>query len=174
VPYYNIDEDEFAEMFEEYMETGIYNYMDMHVLDLFLGSEEEIEEAYSLVGTIPFEDILRQLDPRRADVEEIEPVPFADPFGTLTNMGFSDEDIEHLLGLEAGEVSRIMITQDAEGPVFSLIKMVSRQEADIEAADESLRERHIFERRSEIFGDLVTEWTEAANFQVLERGYNSV
>jgi len=175
VPDYDVDEEEFNEIFEEYIETGIYGHMDMHVLDLFVATYEEIEEAYSMLETHSFEDILIQFSPHRyPEGEEIEPTPLSDPFGELTNMGFFEEDIEHVLNLEAGEVSRIIMLNDADGPIWVLIKMVSRVEPDMDEALNSRRELHILERRNEIFVSMVEEWTEEANFRVLERGYNSV
>jgi len=175
VPNYDVNEEEFNEIFEEYIVTGIYDYMNMHVLDLFTLTYEEIEEAYAMLETHSFEDILRQFSPQRFPEDvEIEPTDFGDPFGQLTNMGFFEEDIEHILGLEAGEVSRILMLHDADGPIWALIKMVSRDEPDMEEAMNSRRELLILERRNEIFVTLVEEWTEEVNFRVLERGYNSV
>jgi len=173
VPNYDVDEEEFAEVFEEYLETNIYNYMNMHVHALFVATIEEADEAYSMIGTVPFEDIMRQFG-NHAEDAEIEPQHFANPFAWLNENGYSVADREHVLNLEEGEVSYIIETFDEMGPIYSLIKMVSREEADLEAAEESRRERHVNERKGEIFHELVAEWTEEANFEVLSRGYNSV
>ena len=174
----DVDEAEFAELFEEYIAENIYNHMNMQVLILDTFTLEDIEEAYALVDTMDFEDIVMQFVEGFGDEEEEvmpEPMPIMNLLGHLDDMGLSSEDREHLLYLEAGEVSRIIAFYEDGEPIFYLlVKMVSREEPDLDAVEADFRSDYIDERRHERFVELVEQWTEEANFVVNERGYNSV
>jgi len=165
----DIDEEEFAPMLEEYLEEELYRHLDLQVLILILDELEEAEEAHSLIGTMDFEDIIRQFTPgldEDADVPTTSAIDFS---------GWIDdpEDREYLLSMQAGEYSRIVEWTDGEMPLYFLFHAVSREEPNPDTAAESFRENFIEARREEIFADLVESWVEEANFVVNRRGYNA-
>ena len=171
IPTYEIDEDEFAELMEEYVSEEIYRYMDLQVQTILTETREDIEEAYSLLGTVDFEDLVRQFTEGFEEDSEVEPVlamEFVDMFE------FDPDDRKHLLYLEAGEYSRIMrgVVEGLE--FFFIFRMVSREEPDLVTLTAELREEFVELRRSEIFDELVADWIEAANFTINQRGYDRV
>ena len=171
VPVYNVDEAEFAEALEEHLGDAIYEHMNMQVLMVLTETREEIEEAYELIGTMDFEDIVRQFTEGLGEDDEIEPVSalvFADWFE------FEPEDRENLFGLAVGEYSRIIEWIEEEDSLYFLFKMVSREEPDVSAITADFREDFIEGRRRGAFDDLVMEWIEAANFTMNRRGLNTL
>jgi len=173
-----IDEDEFAILLEEYLEDELYRYLDLQVQMVMLFEREEIEEAYELIGTMPFEDIVRQFNPlndedgdENDDDEEPE-VPSTSMIDIIDL--FEEYDKEYLLGLQAGEYTRIIELDDGGMMIYLIFHAVSREEPDPDVATESFRESQIQQRRAELFDDLIAEWVEESNFRVNRRGYNSV
>jgi len=166
-----VDEAELATMIEEYLEAELENYLDLELQMIMLFDREQIEEAYALIGTMAFDDILRQFSPEFADEEEIPPVP-----GVLAATWFDEqpEDREHILALAAGEYSDILELHDNGMDLYFIFYALSRTEPDADAAAEGFRERHVNEQRNEVFHALVADWAEEANFRVNRRGYNAV
>jgi len=169
-PTYNVDEDEIAPLLEEYLEEMLYRHLDLQVYILILDDLEEMEEAYSMIGTVDFEDIMRQFSPGMDEDSEVEAESAVEFSDWITD----PEDREHLLGLEAGEYSRIIEWHEDGITLYFLFHAISREDPDPDAAAEDFRERFINERRDESFFDLVMEWVEEANFVVNRRGYNTV
>jgi len=166
-----VDEDELATMVEEYLEAELENYLELELQMLMVFDREQIDEAYALIGTMDFDDIIRQFMPEFADEEEIPPVP-----GVLAGAWFEGqpEDREYILGLAAGEYSRILELNEDGMELFFIFYAESRAEPDADAAAEGFRERHINEQRFTTFEALVADWAEEANFTINRRGYNAV
>ena len=178
-----IDEEEFAEMWENYIEFSIYNHMDLQVQFLTAESEEEMAEIMEMLETMTFEEAYRE----QVDwLEEDEDVPTLALTGTgpesllgqLNQMGLMPDDREFLLYMEPGEISHPITVWDFEvtgEPLFIIFYMVSRDdEVDLNEVEAGFRAEIVAERRSDIFFDLVMEWVEEANFVINQRGYNTV
>ncbi|MCL2405853.1 MAG: hypothetical protein FWC92_09965 [Defluviitaleaceae bacterium] len=166
-----IDEAHFAELLEAYLENDLHRHLDLQLFAVISEDREEIEEAYSLIGTMDFEEIARQFTPgigEDDDVQTTSAVALAEWFG------FDPEDEEYFLGLAEGEHTRIIEVHDEEFSAYFIFYAVSRAEPDPEAAAESFREDFVDEVRTQVFTDLLDQWTEEANFRVNRRGYNSI
>ena len=172
----DVDEEEFAENMEEYFETNIYNYMEMEVYFLFNESREAVDEAYELIGTTDFAELVERFGDDHDPETGVVPVPLPQPLAVFTNLGLSDEDREHLLNLEVGEVSHIVeVPGGDEFPnAYMLVKMVNRVDPDRDEITANMRAGYIDTRRNEAFFELVEQWVIDANFTVNQRGYNSV
>ena len=171
VPVYNVDEAEFAELLEEYLADAIYEYMNMQALMVITESLEEIEEAEALVGTMDFEDIVRQFTEGLEEDDEIEPVS---PVDFANMLEFTQDQRDNLFYLEEGEVSEIIAYTEDGMTWYFLFKMVSREEADVSAITADFRADFIEGRRRRTFDELVAEWVEAANFTMNRRGLNTL
>ena len=177
VPYYTPDPEELAELVEEHIEENFHDGMDLQVLFLSLVSYEEINEAYSLVGTMDFVEIVRQFTEEFDEESEINHMSLTGLIPILEGMGITPEDLEFLLNMEEGEYSHIITVMDFEftgEPVYVIFKMVSISEADVEAITAEIKEVLVRVRRDEIFFDIVQDWVDEANFTVNQRGYNSI
>jgi len=171
VPAYNVDEEEFAAELEEYLTENIYMYMNMMVQFLITEEREEIEEAYALLGTIDFEEIVRQFTEGLEYDTEIDPMSaleLADWFQ------FEQEDRDDLFALETGEYSRIIEWVEEEESLYFLFHMISREEPDMDEIAADYREDFINTRRDIAFNEIVDQWIEDANFTINQRGYNTI
>ncbi|MCL2528101.1 MAG: hypothetical protein FWE42_06720 [Defluviitaleaceae bacterium] len=180
-PGYDLDEEEFAEMFEEYVETNLHNHTDMQILFIARDTEEEMEEIEAMLETMTFEEVVRETSEWLEPGAEIDTFALTDieTGGILAQLQMlSPEDREVLLGLQEGETSHTVMAWDFEftgEPFFVKIHMVSRgPDPTIEEVEASYRERIINERRNAAFFDRVMTWVEEANFVINERGYNTV
>ena len=177
VPYYNVDEEELAELVEEHIEENYHYGMDLQVLFVSLLSWEEIEEAESLIGTMDFAEIVRQFTEDLDEESEINTMSLTGLIPVLEGMGISPEDLEYLLEMEEGDYSHIITVMDFDftgEPVYVIFHMASISEVDVDAVTEEIKEVLVQVRRDEIFFDMVLEWVEEANFTVNQRGYNSL
>ena len=165
-----IDEEELAQQQEEYVEEELDNYLDLQVMVLELSDPIEMENAYSLIGTIPFEDIVRMSTPWMVDEDDVVHSISAMDLAHL----FDDqpEDLEYLLGLAEGENTSII--ELAEFGFYVVFYAVSREEPDPDTVKEIFRDRYVLGRRNEVFENLVSEWVQESNFRVNRRGYNAV
>jgi len=179
VPTYDVDEEEFSEIWETYIEANLHNHMDLQVHFIALESWEEIEEVEAQLGEVPFEELMREYITWMDEDFEIEPEPLTGDLGwlpSLQQMALSEEDQEFLLNMEAGEYSHIITLWNMEigEPLFVIFNMVSRNdEVDLEEVEAGFRVDFIDVRRRDLFHDLVLEWVEEANFVVNQRGYNT-
>jgi len=185
VPTYDVDEDEFAESWDEYQENSLHNHWDIEILFLVLEDEDRMQEAYELVGTMDFEDIFRQFSDWLDDEDEVETSQLTGPtgwLGTFEQAMLSAEDRELLLELQPGEVSPLISLFEWDqmtGNITNfelLVYVVSRDdELDLNEVEAELRERFINARRGEIFSEMViNDWVEEANFRINQRGYDTV
>ncbi|MCL2361587.1 MAG: hypothetical protein FWC73_07230 [Defluviitaleaceae bacterium] len=185
VPTYDIDEEAFTEMWEEYQETSIHNFWDIQINIVELETEELAQEAYEAVGTMPFVDLIRQFTPWMDEDFEIEPSALTNDLETgawgmlaiMEQMWLSPEDAEFLLEMQAGETSHIieLFNMEMGQPTYVLVYVVSRDDnVDLDAAEAVLRNNWTEEGRGETFHELVLTWVEEANFRINERGYNTV
>jgi len=185
VPTYTIDEEEFDEIWEAHEENDFQDFWDIQTIFLFLESEDEIIEAYGLIDTMPFEDLIRQFDVWVDDETEITPMGLTPDHeqgqgGLLTalqQMMLSEEDREALLALQAGETSGIIEVLNMEifEPAYIIVHVLSRDdEVDLNEAKNIVRDNMILAGRHETFHELVLTWVEEANFRINQRGYNNV
>jgi len=177
VPTYDVNEDELAELVEEHIEENFHYGMDLQVRFIDLASLEEIEEAESMLGTMHFDDIVRQFSDWLEDDDEMPPTSsLIGLMPTLQELGISGEAQEFLLNMEEGEYSHIIELMNFEigAPIYVLFKMESVSEADMDEVTDTVSENLIQTRRNEIFFELIEDWIEEANFVVNPRGYNSI
>ena len=177
VPHYDVDLEELAELVEEHIEENYHYGMDLQVQILQLSSREEAEEAESLLGTMDFDDLVRQFTEWLEDDMDMPPTAsLVSLVPDLEGLAISPEDLEYLFNMEEGEYSHIVELMDFEFgiPVYVIFKMESISEADTDAVTEEMKEALIRVRREEIFVALVQDWVEEANFTINQRGYNSI
>ena len=173
-----IDQEEFDEIFASHVEDNYYDHMDVRMQLVVFDSLEEAEEAYEAVGTMDFEALVRQFNPWIEDDVEIEISPLMGAEGlmhVLHDMGMSEEDYEHLMGLGLGETSHIVELFDFNFgmPMYVLFYVVSIDEFDLDEVAAGLRADMVEERRNEVFRDYVMQWVEEANFRINRRGYEA-
>jgi len=185
VPTYELVEEDFAEMWENYKENNLHDHYDIEVMLLVLEDADAMQEAYSLVGTTDFADIVRQFNEWIEEDDDVDVIPLTGQdglLGMIEQMMLSPEDREMLLELQPGEVSPIIPLfewDQATGNIESfevLVYVVSRDdEIDLDEIEADLRARVIESRRFEMFNDLViNEWVDEANFVINQRGFDRI
>jgi len=179
-PTFPIDEEEFAEMFEAYVEVNLHNHMDIQILALMSLDYEDINEAYAQLGEVDFRDLMRQYMDWLAEDDELETDPLTGPMGLLPvfeQMALMPDDREFLLEMQPGEFSHIITTMnlDTGEIIYIIVHVVSRDdEVDLSDVEAELREDMMFEGRSTAFAARIETWIEEANFVINQRGYNRV
>ena len=178
VPTYDLDVEEFTELWEAHVERFFYNYSDMQIHYLFGDDPDEFEAAASRVGIDPFEDIMRDFYTWLDDESEIEPMALTGQQGlmpSLIQMLLQPEDQEHVLSLQAGEYSHSMQLFNLDtGEMFQIIVyVVSRNDFDLDEIETGFRENIVRDRRHELFETMILEWVDEANFVINQRGYNT-
>jgi len=167
------DEEEFAQLLEVYLEEELHRHLDLQVMPLILETREEIEEAYSLIGTMGFDEIIHQFIPGIDEDDELT----MSAVDLAAWMEHQPEDMEYILDMQPGDYTRIIVLTDEwdeEFSLYMLLHAVSRVEPDAAAAEANFREEHIEEIRGDIFSTMLLEWVDEANFRLNRRGYNAV
>jgi len=178
-PHYDLDEEEFADLWDEHIEENLHDYWDIQV-NIFVSQEpEEIEEALLMLELYTFEEVMRMLNDWMDDDTEIEPMPLTGEqglMGAFQQMFISPDDTEHVLALQEGETSHRIDLFDMElgNQVFVLVNVLSRDDdIDIDELRVEYREAFIWAGRSALFEERVMGWIDDANFVINQRGYNT-
>jgi len=185
VPTYTIDEELFTEIWEEHEANDFHDFWDIQTIFLFLESEDEILEAYALIDTMPFEDLIRQFDVWVDDETVIEPMGLTPDheighgglLNALRQMMLDPEDEEFLLAMQEGESSHIINVRnmDTFEMNYLIVHVVSRDDdVDLNEIENTLRDALTEIGRRETFHEMVLEWVEEANFRINQRGYDTV